>query len=266
MKDKREKGPEKERGEVIRLKPGDFSSLPAEIELDYKKLIQKPKREKSIFQFKQGMAGDVSLEEDTYLVINPELEDIIWEKPEPLHDFISGETPYTETLFHTWQRRREESEHEITRQHVSEKIDELSAELAKKEDLIKLKDEIIEKVQKESDALSAELAKTDDIIKAKEEIIEKVEKESKEIQQYLEEKIAGLQESLSRFLPYKRMFRGSFYLLMFFLFSVLSEILLGITIVATSWAWLGVSISAAFLLMSYFSFLDWRNKKKSVRG
>lgn len=130
--------------------------------------------------------------------------------------------------------REEKSEHERTREYISEKIETLSTEVAKK----------------------------DDLLRVKEEIIKKVERESKEIQLSLEQKIQGLQTNLSRFLPYKRAFRASSYVLIFFLASVFSDILLGITIVQKFWAWLGLSISAAFLLMSYFAFLDWQ---KSTR-
>lgn len=153
-----------------------------------------------------------------------------------LYDYLSA--PYHGQIRHTLRLKdfvqEEKSEHERTREYISEKIETLSTEVAKK----------------------------DDLLRAKEEIINKVERESKEIQLSLEQKIQGLQTNLSRFLPYKRAFRASSYVLIFFLASVFSDILLGITIVQQFWAWLGLSISAAFLLMSYFAFLDWQ---KSTR-
>jgi membrane-associated HD superfamily phosphohydrolase len=94
----------------------------------------------------------------------------------------------------------ESNEHENTRQHITEKIDELAKNLAKKED----------------------------IIDSKEEIIKTIRAESNEIKACLEEKIIALETHLSRFLPYKRMFRGSFYGLIFFFTSIFLTVFLAL--------------------------------------
>lgn len=120
----------------------------------------------------------------------------------------------------------EKSEHSITRQHISDKIDEL----AKKEDLIKIKDEIIDKIQTES----------------------------AETKKHLEEQITDLKQCLSRYLPHKRTFRMSFYFTSIFSISIISNILFDIQIIHPFWAAIGLFVSCGFLIMSYFFFLDWK--------
>ena len=104
-----------------------------------------------------------------------------------------------------------------------------------------------------------ELAKKDDIIKSKEEIIAKIEEESAEIQQRLKEEIKELRTYLDRFLPHKRAFRNSVYCLTFFLMSLLANLLFNILIITPFFAWLGTVISFGFLVMSYFMAEDWKN-------
>lgn len=123
----------------------------------------------------------------------------------------------------------EMGEHEHTRKYIAEKIDGFVDELASK----------------------------DDIIKAKSEIITKMSEEAEEIKQSMEGQISDLKRNLLRFLPYKRTFKVAFYFNIFFSFSILSKFTLGVTIVETFWALLGLTVSAGFLLMSYIMFLDW---------
>jgi uncharacterized membrane protein len=120
------------------------------------------------------------------------------------------------------------SEHEQTRQLFIEKFDQL----AKHEDLIKAKDEIIEQIQKEANATRLQL----------------------------QGEIAELQNNLTRFLPYKRLFKTSFCCAGFFLAALLSDLLFGVTIILKFWAFLGASISVGFVVMAYSMFLDWRKR------
>jgi len=122
----------------------------------------------------------------------------------------------------------EVSEHEQTRQLFIEKFDQL----AKHEDLIKAKDEIIEQIQKEANATRLQL----------------------------QGEIAELQNNLTRFLPYKRLFKTSFCCAGFFLAALLSDLLFGVTIILKFWAFLGASISVGFVVMAYSMFLDWRKR------
>lgn len=121
------------------------------------------------------------------------------------------------------------SEHQKTRQFISERFDEL--------------------------------AKHDDLIKARDEIIESLKLESQKTQEELQNQINELKHYLNKFLPYKRAFRVSSYFLALFAFSTLSELLLGIVIIKPFWSTLGLAISGAFLLMSYYLFVDFKRSK-----
>jgi len=127
----------------------------------------------------------------------------------------------------------EKSEHELTRSFISDKIDTLSSELAKKEDLIKTKDEIILNIKNEAE----------------------------ENRKLLIQQIEELRKELKRFLPYKRAFKVSLYFTLLFLFSFFTNTFLNIEIIKPFWETLGLFISGSFLLMSYFLYLDWNKRK-----
>ena len=129
----------------------------------------------------------------------------------------------------------EKSEHEKTREHVSERFDKLSFELANKEDLIKAKDEIINKIKSESI----------------------------QTQKLLKDEILEIKESLLRYLPHKITFRISIYFVSLFLFAFFAD-MLGVQIIKPFWNILGMSVSGGFLIMAYFLFLDW--KKCNANG
>lgn len=123
------------------------------------------------------------------------------------------------------------TEHEVTREHISEKIDNL--------------------------------ANKEDLLKAKDEIIKKVELESIQTQKVLKDEIFELKENLLRYLPHKITFRISTYFVSLFLFAFFAD-MLGVQIIKPFWNILGMSISGGFLLMAYFFFLDWQ--KSNANG
>ncbi len=127
------------------------------------------------------------------------------------------------------------SEHELTREHISDRFDKLDADVAKK----------------------------DDLIRTQEEIISAIKSESQQIQSEMENQIHGLQARLVRFLPYKSTFRTSFYLLISLVACLFVKVFLGVTIIESFWAMVGIIISAGFLIMSCFMCLDW---KKSIHS
>ena len=129
----------------------------------------------------------------------------------------------------------EKSEHEFTREHISEKIDKLSSDLANKGDLIRIKVEIINKIKSESI----------------------------QTQKVLKDEIFGLKESLLRYLPHKITFRISIYFVSLFLFAFFAD-MLGVQIIKPFWNILGMSVSGGFMIMAYFLFLDWQ--KCNVNG
>lgn len=129
----------------------------------------------------------------------------------------------------------EKSEHEVTREHISERFDKLTSELANKEDLLK----------------------------TKVEIIKKVEFESIQTQKVLKDEIFELKESLLRYLPHKITFRVSIYFVSLFLFAFFAD-MLGVQIIEPFWNILGMSVSGGFMIMAYFLFLDWQ--KCNVNG
>ena len=139
---------------------------------------------------------------------NP-LNSVVLSVPEPL---LSGKT-----------------EHEVTREHISERIDKLASDLANKEDLLKVKVEIIEKI----------------------------ELESIQIQKVLKDEIFELKENLLRYLPHKMTFRIAIYFISLFLFAFSAD-MLGVQIIKPFWNLLGISVSGGFLIMAYFLFLDWQ--------
>ncbi len=126
------------------------------------------------------------------------------------------------------------TEHEFTRKLICEKIDSLSDELAKKEDLLRAKEEVIENIRTE-----AEKTRSD-----------------------LENRIIYLQKSLVRFLPYKRAARLSFYFISLFSFALLADLVLGVTIMDRFWTSIGICVSGGFSVMSYFLYLDWQKTQK----
>jgi len=126
----------------------------------------------------------------------------------------------------------DEVQHELTRKHISEKFQDLSAQVATK----------------------------DDIIRSKEEIIANIKKESLATQEKLLTEIEELKYVLSRFLPHKRAFRLSLYFVILFLFFMFCELLFNVQIINKFWGSVGLSVSGGFLVMSYFLFLDWKGK------
>jgi len=131
------------------------------------------------------------------------------------------------------EEEHEKSEHELTRSFIADKIDALASELAKKEDLIKAKDEIILNIKHEAE----------------------------ENRKLLIQQIEELRKELKRFLPYKRAFKVSLYFTLLFLFSFFTNTFLNIEIIKPFWETLGLFISGSFLLMSYFLYLDWNKRK-----
>ena len=103
-----------------------------------------------------------------------------------------------------------------------------------------------------------ELPQKNDLIKTQKEIIKNIRAESAETQKHLEEQIEGLKQCLSRYLPYKRTFRMSFYFTTMFSVSWLSYTFFDIQIIHPFWSFLGMLVSCGFLIMSYFLFLDWK--------
>ena len=132
--------------------------------------------------------------------------------------------------------KKDVSQHERTRQHISDKLQELIVEMATKDDIIKSKNEIIHNIKNESAAM----------------------------QKILSSEIAELKANLLSFLPYKRSFRISFYFVMLFLFFQLSDIFLNIHIIEKFWGLTGLFVSAGFLVMSYFLLLDWNKKNNEL--
>lgn len=129
----------------------------------------------------------------------------------------------------------EKQEHEITRLFISDKIDKLS-------------DEIVTK---------------DDIIESQEKIIIEIRKDLNSIKQSVEEQIKELQNNLLRFLPFKRMFKTSFYCILIMLASIFIKIFFGVTIIESFWAWLGAIVSGGFLIMALFMSKEWKAKTHS---
>lgn len=124
--------------------------------------------------------------------------------------------------------QQEIAEHEKTRRYLSDRFDEL----AKKDDLLKAKDEIINKIVSEN-------------------------KENKLLIENLNENITDLQDMLIRFLPHKRLFKISLSFFIFFTISLLSNYFLNTIIIVTPWSWFGFLFSFGFILMSYFLRRDW---------
>ena len=126
----------------------------------------------------------------------------------------------------------EKIEHRKTREFISEKLDILSNEVAKKDDIIRTKDEIIETIQKEA----------------------------KETQRILSEQIVGLQGHINRFLPHKRLLKTSLFLLSFCSISIFSDELLGVVILNRFWAVLGLLTSSIFSIMALIMFKDFKKQ------
>ena len=157
--------------------------------------------------------------------LQPFSQDLLYDENSPTSVFVTLPTPLP--LGNT--------EHEVTREHISEKIDKLSSDLANKEDLLKAKDDIIKKI----------------------------ESESIQTQKVLKDEIFELKESLIRYLPHKITFRISTYFVSLFLFAFFAD-MLGVQIIKPFWNILGMSVSGGFLLMAYFFFLDWQ--KSNANG
>lgn len=132
----------------------------------------------------------------------------------------------------------QKSEHEITRQYISEKIEKLSSELAKK----------------------------DELLKSKHEILLKIEDEFQQNKLALENEVNNLKNHLVKYLPHKRSFKTSLYFVILFLSFIFSELFFNVKIMETFWATLGVSVSFGFLIMSYFLFIDWKNRDRNGSG
>lgn len=126
----------------------------------------------------------------------------------------------------------EKNEHELTRKHIAEKIEDLSLKIATKEELIKSKEEIICNIKKESLAT----------------------------QEKLKSEIEELRSVLLSYLPHKRAFKISFYFVALFLFFIFSEYFFNIQIINKFWGSVGLCVSGGFLVMSYFLFLDWKRE------
>lgn len=128
----------------------------------------------------------------------------------------------------------DEFQHELTRRHISDKFEDLVAQIATK----------------------------DDVIKSKEEIIANIRKESLATQERLMAEIKELKCNLSVFLPHKRAFRLSLYFVILFSFFIFSELFFNVHIINKFWGSIGLSVSGGFLVMSYFLFLDWKGIKE----
>lgn len=107
----------------------------------------------------------------------------------------------------------------------------------------------------------SELAKNEDLLRAKDQIIAETRAQSREIQERFAEQIMELQSQLGRFLPHMRVFKTAFYFACLFLGSIFVDLLFNIKIIQPFWAALGAAISAGFIGMSYFMYLDWQEKK-----
>ena len=127
-------------------------------------------------------------------------------------------------------------------------------------EIIKYQKELMEHQKEKHIELIAQLANKDELLETRDQIIQTIKEESRVIQKHLELKISDLQGNLLRFIPYKRAFKTSLYFTAFFLGSILCPIIFDIPVMQPLWAWLGLFISAGFLIMSYFMFLEWRKK------
>lgn len=123
-----------------------------------------------------------------------------------------------------------------------------------------------ERLEAQIVTLSEDIAKKEDLIVAKEEIIKKVYLESQELQRLTKEKIDELKSTLEDFLPHKRTFKVSLYFMILFSACFFATLLTGISIITPFWNFLGIYISCGFILLSFALHKDWKNTKESNNG
>ena len=172
----------------------------------------------------------------------------------PSLHFIETIAPYSGTHLHV-----EHDEHEKTRELIAEKLEDL----AKKEDVILAKEEIIERLeiqlrnlQESLEKATAELAKSKDLEICATRLSEEVRKQGEATRMAMTEKIADLQRYLSKFAPQRRFFKVTFGFFSFFVVSMLIGSLFGIRIVEPFWGAIGIALTAAMLVVIYFGMKD----------
>ena len=194
------------------------------------------------------------LRDDTTLIVakyTPSSVDNIWSFGSDAIFDLSKREKMGEVYDLFAQRRKEitvvadAAEHEKTRMLISEKLEEV----AKKDDVIQAKEEIIASLNKQVEELENEL--------------KAIRHESSESLQELRE----LRRCLEHFAPPKRFFRVTLGFFLFFLLSQIFGFALGLRIVDPFWANTGVVITALILVVIYFAKneIDERLNRKNIQ-
>jgi len=153
----------------------------------------------------------------------------------------------------------EHEEHEKTREFVAEKL----ADLAKKQDIIETKEEIITALKNQIadleerlEATAAKLVKTEELEAATSRVCEEVKLRSEETCRQMSEQLADLRRYLSKFVPHKRFFKVTFGFLCFFSVAVFVDKVFGVRIIEPFWGAIGIALTAAMLVVIYFGMKD----------
>lgn len=183
--------------------------------------------------------------------------------------FNSGNPPW----LHDWKTDLVENNIELMREALSDDSvdnDEKSSKLlSAQQSNINIKlDSMMEEIkrlhedhlsfEKQINDLNEKVADKESIINSKVEIINTISQESQTIKKELGDKIAGLKETLSLYLPHMRVFRTALYSALFFVGCFLLNFFGDILVITPFWNFLGLTISLGFLVMAYTLYLDWK--------
>jgi hypothetical protein len=105
-------------------------------------------------------------------------------------------------------------------------------------------------------AVTAELATARGLEAAAKQMCESVRCESEETRRQMRQELAGLRAYLEKFTPHRRFFRATLGFFIFFAASISLKALLGVTIVESPWAPVGIIFTSAMLIVIYFGKKD----------
>jgi hypothetical protein len=182
-----------------------------------------------------------------------------------LSDFIHGDlegvfVPHANIVdFRPSEVSGEHQEHQKTRELIGEKL----ADLAKKQDIIQAKEEIIGSLENQIRDLqrcleerTAELAKTQELEACSARLCQEVRSQSEETRRCMGTELSDLRIYLSKFAPHKRFFRVTFGFLFFFSVAMFVNSVFGVRIIEPFWGATGIGVTAAMLVVIYFGMND----------
>jgi hypothetical protein len=153
----------------------------------------------------------------------------------------------------------EHGEHEKTRELIAEKLEDL----AKKQDVIEAKAEIIKALENEIANLRERLnGAMADLVRSKEleacasRLCAEVKTQSEETRKCMSAELADLRTYLSKFAPHRRFFKVTFGFLAFFSVAMLINIIFKVKIIEPFWDVIGMGLTIAMLIVIYFGMKD----------